>query len=927
MAFVHELLEGLEGHWSAKTKGIFEGLQEGPGVMWEDMTILAGSFNGLLTDAIMLDLAPFVPADGFSFGTSISSIVAIPGLNDRALPFFKGDSIVCCGQIVRTAATTWKANGQVTLMKRPLFDQAGAWDFVHYFAGAFHGWAQAVNVLPKLVDSFRVDVDAEVAQVWIAKHHKPCHVGPLLPRKAFEMHAQAFVHTQVFDHTVFHLLAPQGNLCFTASPPCQPWSRGGRAFGIASSQGWAFVDAVRITIAGQPLMLALECVDEVATHSHFAILEELLRIGGYRCAWQRVVPFHQVSHIHRSRWLGVWLRLDVFALAECPSLPLRVEKIIPRSAQHYRFTIPKGIREQLCLSQSELRVYGDIHLLPTTKRKILPENAPMTSVLRARLQDPFEPLPTLCASYSNQHNLAKSHLAVKGIFATLDSDGKDFFFLDPFAHIALLGATESTVVSSKIVLAFRQIGNAISVPQALLTLCIGFKTLMSWEVDLTDLVRKCWAKRLTSFSSFVIQCSRFATLCSAQAFVHEFTIEAATQPLEIECVRWKVMHCRTEATKTIFLPADWKVSQVPDIFRWHFDVRSHIFCQNEDFKHCQQYTLHDYAVIVRQCQVCIDGLPFLQVDMMPQGPHLNQAPPQTQEADCTVISPTLPMSIHVPKPGCASNPCPLDFDAIAPTNAFRQVLESTEHCLRSDQGVPALFAFRCPAMSFTGLVSEDFLSPSGFEIVEPSGKRIRLSVSQTESPSQCAFFLATQTEDGHEPWFAFVRSSGAIGVAQVNKQPVLSNLLHIGTSSFAIEYQNGLQWSNNSSISQGDVLVLSYQGPIHAGGHHAGGPQVLAPGASFEARCEFAVNTSGWIAVDEMTFWVQHVQWLAPGYAYFSMPVHWDDDNGDFDFGPQVEFAVPNNRLTVIPILLRSHWCAVEVNRASHLVTALSHRN
>ena len=53
------------------------------------------------------------------------------------------------------------------------------------------------------------------------------------------------------------------------------------------------------------------------------------------------------------------------------------------------------------------------------------------------------------------------------------------------------------------------------------------------------------------------------------------------------------------------------------------------------------------------------------------------------------------------------------------------------------------------------------------------------------------------------------------------------------------------------------------------------------------------------------------------------MPVTWDEDNGDFDFGLSAAFAIPNNRLTVIPILLRSHWCAVEVNRTSHLVTVV----
>ena len=55
--------------------------------------------------------------------------------------------------------------------------------------------------------------------------------------------------------------------------------------------------------------------------------------------------------------------------------------------------------------------------------------------------------------------------------------------------------------------------------------------------------------------------------------------------------------------------------------------------------------------------------------------------------------------------------------------------------------------------------------------------------------------------------------------------------------------------------------------------------------ATFEDRCEFAVNTLRvGSPADELTFWIQHVQWANPGYAYFAMPVLWDDDNGDFDF-------------------------------------------
>ena len=97
-----------------------------------------------------------------------------------------------------------------------------------------------------------------------------------------------------------------------------------------------------------------------------------------------------------------------------------------------------------------------------------------------------------------------------------------------------------------------------------------------------------------------------------------------------------------------------------------------------------------------------------------------------------MISPTVPLSKSLSMPGLASNPCPLEFDAIASTEAFRSVLASTEKCLLGNRGVPTLFAFRSPAMTFTGLVAEEVLDRQIPSELEPACKRLRLSVSHTD---------------------------------------------------------------------------------------------------------------------------------------------------------------------------------------------------
>ena len=199
MDVVDELIGSLrDPHWAAKAKGIFAGLHDGPGVLWDDVAVLAGVFTGSLSDALMIDLGHFAAKKGFLLEPAAPSTISIPGLQDRALSFHVGDVIACCGRIQQMSTTSWKADSQVTLAKRPVFDVSAAWDFVHLFPGAFNGWGQAVNQLSKHVSAFRsgaqvcVDFDAEVTQIWMERYRKPAHVGPLLPRRAFESHPHAF---------------------------------------------------------------------------------------------------------------------------------------------------------------------------------------------------------------------------------------------------------------------------------------------------------------------------------------------------------------------------------------------------------------------------------------------------------------------------------------------------------------------------------------------------------------------------------------------------------------------------------------------------------------------------------------------------------------------------------------------------------------
>lgn len=181
MDIVDELLGSLQDpFWAAKAKGIFAGLHDGPGVLWDDLAVLVGVFTGSLSDALMVDLGHFATKEGFLLEPAAPSTISIPGLQDRALSFHVGDAIVCCGRIQQLSTTLWKADSQVTLTKRPVFEATAAWDFVHLFSGAFNGWGQAVNQIVHFRAHFErscfgVRIQATGAPVAPAWHH---HVQP-----------------------------------------------------------------------------------------------------------------------------------------------------------------------------------------------------------------------------------------------------------------------------------------------------------------------------------------------------------------------------------------------------------------------------------------------------------------------------------------------------------------------------------------------------------------------------------------------------------------------------------------------------------------------------------------------------------------------------------------------------------------------------
>lgn len=141
-------------------------------------------------------------------------------------------------------------------------------------------------------------------------------------------------------------------------------------------------------------------------------------------------------------------------------------------------------------------------------------------VIRARIPLPQEPLATLCSSYTQQHNLDRSHLERRGIFASvLERDG-NFYFLDPVRFVALLGTVTDIAFPLDLSKAFHQIGNAISVPHALICLLIMLSSITKQQLPIQECLRKCWLSRIHADVTVVLVEKDHVWVRNIVQFVH-----------------------------------------------------------------------------------------------------------------------------------------------------------------------------------------------------------------------------------------------------------------------------------------------------------------------------------------------------------------------------------------------------------------------
>ena len=446
-----------------------------------------------------------------------------------------------------------------SLWELPDFNKDMPLTFGHLFSGAICGWSRAMEwQFTNQVRHFVLDHDPEAIALWQTANGSKVFYDACGSPICQDLNFGILMN---ISDNWFGLRRNFHNLTLTLSPPCISWSHGGKGDGLKCVAGMAFWDGIQAVKWLRPVTALFEGVDATCSHSHFKVIREAAKAIGYKIVWSQVVRYEVVA-MNRSRWLSVWVRNDV-PTNFCVGIFKLVD--VHRKSwddETFNFFVPSQIKHQLLLSTRLLSIYGDPKYLPVGMRGG-ETTFTQQQVLQRRCVKPEQIMPTLTASYSNQHSIAKYHLENKGIYAPLMQSELGFQFIDPLRFVGLLGCTRKSVVMlpTKVVLSFHFLGNAIAIPHALLPIRIMMSVCGFDETPVAQIVTACWHQRIKPCNAVVLRNKDFVIVAPLQ--LAQETI--ATHCL-VENANHEIQCCIHGVVKTITCPGTFTLFQLAALF-------------------------------------------------------------------------------------------------------------------------------------------------------------------------------------------------------------------------------------------------------------------------------------------------------------------------------------------------------------------------
>ena len=261
--------EALAGSTRLKFQSLLSDLGSAPfPLVVQGRTFIVG--EAICCDGNMIELKPlaFSPGKGFHSSDEIPQVVEInvPDLAMRSISIRPGVQLICAGPLAPpTKKFVYNFATAASIHFRPEFDCTFGWECTHLFCGAFCGWSQAIKWLPYAGFKFMmgrqifVDHDDTILQLCCAQNSMDMLRCPLKSGAPWNPAGKIAVLGDVADATIPYVHRCQVNLLCSLSPPCQSWSKGGKARGLMDANGWAFVAGLEQVFTLQPILACAMC--------------------------------------------------------------------------------------------------------------------------------------------------------------------------------------------------------------------------------------------------------------------------------------------------------------------------------------------------------------------------------------------------------------------------------------------------------------------------------------------------------------------------------------------------------------------------------------------------------------------------------------------------------------------------------------------
>ena len=913
----------------AKFRTIWSGFSDGVEVVRSADRL---RFTGVIDfiDLPQIGVTPFRfhHACGFQPADAVQPlVVSFPEVTPCLATMCPGDTITCHGLAKLFDAKIHFMN-DVIICRWPQMVAEMPWNAIHLFSGGYMGWSRALSWLgkkkPECMCSQQVFVDADpmVMNIWNETFSQEHILGPIDSHASWKASPFLGVCTPVADETVARMAMFHSNLLTTLSPPCISWSKGGKSLGLNSEAGFSFVEAIHLISIVQPILVCAECSDETPNHPHFVLIKALFGFLGYKLVWEQIVSTHLLTHSYRTRWLAVWLRCDVPGKPIDAVFELRDSPVTPWHDNRNAFFVPEQIKSQLPVSCEAMQIYADPVFLPPAKRQ---KGLDSKQVLHLREAQRDLPLPTLCASYSAQHRLDSRHLRMKGVFASLITIDDCVCYLDPLRFISLLGTCDKIIIPVDLSNAFHCLGNCINVPHALLSCAVGFASVLDFHGFPSDIVLECWHDRLSPSTAVVAVNGDFLSVVSLFDFLCAPPVDVPEGDFGVD-VFIKPRHSLQHFSGSV--PLDLSLH----------DFMSVIVGLPEYLHHKVQWsstghvaplssTVGTVAHMACTWQLFVDSQPFLVVDL---AISLTVEVPPTEPFDFDPQVNLFDGPVRTPS-------CSVDefFDHPQLSAVLRLVEQNCNPTLNAPlkrvTGYVLFFPVNVAVHAF-------FPKNTFWNDLQAVFEKHKGSVALFECPTTTVLqhqlavcFLPSDVPSEHAVCIIEDLATNKLECLLVPQlvSPLIDVQSNAGT--FRFDHLNG------NSITKSDQLVLHHadlisvrpksqvDSCVRSGGHHATEQivQPLPPGATFYQRCEYATNSHGWLATDELTYLAGVIQ------ETISIPVPhyevllWQGGAADLECCFETEPDFPQHTCVWVFILIEQHWilCIIEIDRVSaHVV-------